>query len=156
MQPTPSPSSPVPSSPLQQQQQKAGDVVRALAKQLHRAATSDSLATALPVLRRILATHTLRGLTLPHLHRQRNIVQRKHLLRTLAIEAGFASWEAYAKALQSMAVDHLDHLDVLRASAGYPNHWFSTRAEAEAFAQGCGGRVVSVGTQAVVLLATGH
>jgi len=134
----------------------AADVVRALAKQLHRAATSDSLATSLPVLRRILATHTLRELSLPHLHRQRSLVQRKHLLRTLAVEAGFASWEAYAQALQGMAVDHLDHLDVLRASAGYPNHWFSTRAQAEAYAQGCGGRVVTVGTQAVVLLATGE
>ncbi len=133
----------------------AADVVRALAKQLHRAATSDSLRVSLPVLRRILATHTLRELSLPQLHRQRAIVQRKHLLRTLAVEAGFDSWERYSQALRDMTVAQLPHLDVLQASAGYPNLWFSTPEEALGHAQVHGGRVMRVGGQAVVLVHQG-
>jgi hypothetical protein len=128
-----------------------------LARQLHRDATSASLRVALPVLRRLLATHTIRDLTLPQLHHQRSMVQRKHLLRMLAVEAGFDSWEAYSQALPTMTVDQLPHLDLLRPTAGYPNLWFSTPAEAHAHVQaqvqahGTAGRVVTVGTQAVVI-----
>lgn len=142
MQPTHSPHLP---------RTQAADLVRALARQLHRAATSDSLRVSLPVLRRILATHTLRGLPLPQLFQQRAMVQRKHLLRTLAIEAGHPSWEHYSRALPGMTAEQLPHLDVLQASAGYPNLWFSSAAQAQAYAQAYGGRVVPVGTQAVVL-----
>lgn len=138
--------SPQPSSP------QAADLVRALARQLHRAATSDSLRVSLPVLRRILATHTLRDLSLPQLHQQRVMVRRKHLLRTLAIEAGHPSWEHYSQALSGMTVEQLPHLDVLQATTGYPNLWFSNREQAQAYAMSHGGRVVPVGTQAVVLM----
>ena len=129
------------------------DLVRALARQLHRDATSASLRAALPVLRRLLATQTLRDLTLPQLHQQRSRVQRKHLLRMLAVEAGFSSWEHYSQALPGMTVEQLTHLELLRPTAGYPNLWFSTLAEAHAHvhAHGNEGRVVQVGTQAVVL-----
>lgn len=137
--------SPQPSSP------QAADLVRALARQLHRAATSDSLRVSLPVLRRILATHTLRDLSLPQLHQQRAMVRRKHLLRTLAIEAGHPSWEHYSQALSGMTVEQLPHLDMLQATTGYPNLWFSNREQAQAYAMSHGGRVVPVGTQAVVL-----
>ncbi len=130
---------------------QAADLVRALARQLHRAATSDSLRVSLPVLRRILATHTLRDLSLPQLFRQRAMVQRKHLLRMLAIEAGHPSWEHYSRALPGMTAEQLPHLDVLQASAGYPNLWFSSPTQALAYAKAHGGRVLPVGTQAVVL-----
>ncbi|HEX5356187.1 MAG TPA: hypothetical protein VFW93_08210 [Aquabacterium sp.] len=141
----PSHHSPQPSSP------QAADLVRALARQLHRAAISDSLRVSLPVLRRILATDTLRDLTLPQLHQQRGMVRRKHLLRTLAIEAGHPSWEHYCQALSGMSVEQLPHLDMLQATTGYPNLWFSTREQAQHYALSHGGRVVPVGTQAVVL-----
>lgn len=121
------------------------------AKRLHQAAISESLATALPVLRRILATGTLAGLSLPQLHRRRDMVQRKHILRMLAIEAGFPSWEAYRPALASMTTTQLPHFDIARAHAGYPNFWFSTFAEAEAHVASHGGRALAVGQQAVVL-----
>lgn len=134
---------------------QAADLVRALARQLHRAATSDSLRVSLPVLRRILATHTLRDLSLPQLHQQRAMVRRKHLLRTLAIEASHPSWEHYSRALSGMTVEQLPHLDVLQASAGYPNLWFSNREQAQTYALSHGGRVVPVGTQAVVLMQHG-
>lgn len=141
----PSHHSPQPSNP------QAADLVRALARQLHRAAISDSLRVSLPVLRRILATDTLRDLTLPQLHQQRGMVRRKHLLRTLAIEAGHPSWEHYSQALPGMSVEQLPHLDMLQATTGYPNLWFSTREQAQRYALSHGGRVVPVGTQAVVL-----
>lgn len=131
---------------------QAADIVRALARQLHRAALSDSLRVSLPVLRRILATGTLRDLTLPQLHQQRGMVRRKHLLRTLAIEAGHSGWEQYSQALAGMSVAQLPHLDVLQPAAGYPNLWFSTQEQAQIYAKSNGGRVVPVGTQAVVLM----
>lgn len=134
---------------------QAADVVRSLAKQLHRAATSDSLRASLPVLRRILASRTLRELSLPQLHRQRAMVQRKHLLRTLAVEAGFDSWEHYSQALRGMTVEQLPHLDVMHGTTGYPNLWFSTHAQAQEHAMAHGGRVMRVGAQAVVLMHPG-
>lgn len=141
-----------PSLSSQPSSTQAADLVRALARQLHRAATSDSLRVSLPVLRRILATHTLRDLSLPQLHQQRAMVRRKHLLRTLAIEAGHPSWEHYSRALSGMTAEQLPHLDVLQATAGYPNLWFSNREQAQTYALSHGGRVVPVGTQAVVLM----
>ncbi|QIL82389.1 hypothetical protein G7047_22495 [Diaphorobacter sp. HDW4A] len=121
------------------------------AKKLHRQATSDSLAMSLPVLRRILQSQTLRGVSLPQLHRRRDIVQRKHVLRMLAVEAGHPGWDDYRRAVASMNAEELAQLDVLASRAGYPNHWFSTFEEAERHAKEHGGRAVRVGAQGVVL-----
>lgn len=127
--------------------------VLGMARRLHKAATSDDLALSLPILRRVLATDTLRGMSLPDLRRERATVQRKHILRTLAVEAGFASWEAYRRALAGMGPTDLEHFDLLRSTAGYPNLWFSTPSQAAAHTALHGGRVVRVGTQAVVIAA---
>lgn len=128
----------------------AAEVVLRIARKLHRAAASPSLATALPVLRRVIASNTLHGLSLPELYRRRDMVQRKHILRTLATEAGFNSWEAYRSVLDHLRADQLEHFDVVGRQAGYPNLWFSTSAEAQAHARKYGGRLVRVGEQAVV------
>lgn len=133
------------------QQHSALDAVRSLAKRLHRAATSESLASSLPVLRRILASHTLNGMSLSQLYRRRAMLQRKHVLRMLAVESGFPAWEDYSHALKAMAEDQLAHFDVHRDKAGHLNLWFSSRAEAEAHAAATGGRVIGVGGQAVLL-----
>ena len=47
------------------------------------------------------------------------------------------------------AVHQLPHLDLLRATAGYPHFWFSTPAQAQAHERG--GRVLHADTQAVIL-----
>lgn len=128
-------------------------VLRA-AKKLHRQATGDSLAQSLPVLRRLLARAVLHDSRLTALHAQRSKVQRKHLLRLLALETGFDSWESYKRALVGAAGGPAPlPLDVLTVSAGYPNHWFSSLQEAQAHAAQHGGQAIAVGTQAVVLRA---
>ncbi len=124
------------------------------AKRLHRAAASESLSLSLPVLRRLLLQQVLQGIALTELRRQRHIVQRKHLLRLLAVEAGFDNWETYRASLATMTVDDLAHFDMVRTQVGYPNHWFSTHEEAQRHVDQHGGRLMRVGQQAVVLLNT--
>ena len=122
------------------------------AKRLHKAAISEQLAPSLPVLRRLLASHVMQGLSLPELRRHRSMVQRKHLLRMLAKEAGFPCWEAYRQALTEMPPDQLAHFEIARQGAGQLNLWFSTMDEAQAHVKDHGGRAMRVGRQAVVLL----
>lgn len=120
------------------------------AKKLHRAAVSTSLATSLPVLRRLLSTQAIHGISLPELSRRRNIVQRKHVLRALAVEAGYSNWEKYRAALTEMKPEALQQFDVLRRMLGYPNLWFSSMAEAEGHVAAHGGQAIRVGQQALV------
>lgn len=127
------------------------DLIRQLAKKLQRAALADELSISLPVLRRLLAAKVLVGISLPQLQRRRNLVQRKHLLQLLALEAGFASWETYRAALVHMAPEQLPHFDLFKRQQGYPNHWFASLEEAQDYAWEHGGRAVAVGGQAVVI-----
>lgn len=130
--------------------ERVSAVLRA-AKRLHRQAAAPSLAQSLPVLRRLLAAQLLQGLTLPQLFEQRALVQRKHVLRMLAQEAGFNHWELYRAALLSDAEQPHLPLEVVAAHAGYPNFWFSNMQQAQAHVRVRGGRAVQVGAQAVVL-----
>lgn len=120
------------------------------AKKLHRAAVSQSLSESLPVLRRLLSAQVIRGLTLPELSRRRGMVRRKHVLRTLAVEAGFSSWEAFRGSPSSVLSESLRRFEVLERKAGYPNLWFSSFEEAERHAAINGGRAIRFGQQAVV------
>lgn len=122
-----------------------------VAKLLHRNAVTDSRAQSLPVLRRLISTQVLEGLSLPQLFEQKAMVQRKHVLQMLAREADFADWAAYRDALSGDAADIHMPLEAVALHAGYPNHWFSTLQQAQAYAAQRGGRIVQVGTQAVVL-----
>ena len=123
-----------------------------VAKRLHRAAVSSSLVESLPVLRRLLAAQVIRGLTLPQLSQRRSLIQRKHLLQTLAIEAGFLNWDAYRGALAEKPNAPPLPFDVHTRAAGYPNLWFSSLADAEAHAARHGGHAVRHGQQAVVFV----
>lgn len=129
----------------------AAQCVLRLAKQLHRTAVEAKPSESLPILRRVLTTETLRGLTLPELYQKRDMVRRKHILRMLAIEAGRRCWEDYRDALETMSIDQLTEFDLVRCQLGYPNLWFASRAQAEAHVAKHGGCIVNVGTQAVVL-----
>lgn len=120
------------------------------AKQLHRTATSGAVSASLPILRRLLAAKVLDGMSLPELHRARQLVRRKHILRTLAIEAGYPAWEQYRSVLTTLRPEQLEHFDILRPSKGYPNLWFSSLDEAQQHVDRHGGQPVRVGRQAVV------
>jgi hypothetical protein len=132
--------------------ESAAELVLRIARHLQRATESDSLAISLPVLRRLLATATLTALSLPELHRNRAIIQRKHVLRMLAVEAGFSCWEDYRHALDDMTPAQLPHFDHLRRDLGYPNLWFSRLEEAQDYAWENNVRAIRVGGQAVVLI----
>ena len=123
------------------------------AKALHRAAVSESLAASLPVLRRLLASQVIRSMSLTELRRCRHRVQRKHVLRVLAIEAGYAGWNEYRAAIAEAQPEALQPFDVLRRTAGYPNLWFSSLKEAEDYAVVQGGHPIRVGRQAVIFAA---
>ncbi|MDR2214175.1 MAG: hypothetical protein LBE21_11210 [Pseudomonadales bacterium] len=128
----------------------AATAVLRAARRLHKEALSAAPSQCLPVLRRVLATGSLRELSLPQLHQKRALVRRKHILRTLAIEAGHASWESYREALTAMRAEDLPHFDLLRGAAAYPNLWFCSLAEAQAYAAVHGGRALAVGKHAVI------
>lgn len=121
------------------------------ARRLHRAATSDSLSNALPVLRRLLAVDAVPARPLPGLFRARQTVQRKHLLQMLAREAGCANWAEYRRVLPLSNVDDLRRYLLATSSIASLKHWFSNEAEALQFAAEQGGQVIRVGQQAVVL-----
>ena len=135
---------------IRQPNEQVINLVLREAKKLHRAAISESLAASLPVLRRLLAEQVINGMSLPALSQGRNMIQRKHVLRMLAVEAGFASWEEYRGVLANMKPEALQQFDVMRRAAGYPNIWFSSVEEAEGHASTHGGRAIRVGQQAVV------
>lgn len=121
------------------------------AKKLHRAAASESLVDSFPIFRRLLKTQVFQELSLPDLRRRRGEVQRKHVLRALAIEAGYSEWKGYRDALVRKDPKASLPFDVLRSHVGYPNHWFASTEEAESYVAVHGGRALRVGQQAVVL-----
>ena len=81
----------------------------------------------------------------------RTQVQRKHRLRTLAVEADHASREAYRPTLNHSAERERDPFAILEHRYAHLHLWFSNKAQALAFPAIHGGKAVSVGTQAVVL-----
>lgn len=121
------------------------------AKRLHRAAKSDFLFSALPVLRRLLSASVLRDTTLPEAFRARDSLQRKHLLRLLAVEAGFSSWETYRPALSSIQPSELDSFIVLERGWAFVHNWFPSEEQAQAQVTQIGGRVLRIGRHAVAL-----
>lgn len=126
-----------------------------VAKSLHRAARSESRLQSLPILRRLISSETFRQISLPELHRRREIIQRKHILQMLALEAGYASWAAYKKGINDKPAEQQLHYSLALRYAGYPNIWFRSFAEAEQYATEHGGQPIAVGQQAVVIPSDG-
>lgn len=121
------------------------------AKRLHRAAQSDSYARSLPILRRLIEQQVFQRMALPELRRSKSLVQRKHILNLLAIEAGFSHWAEFRQALTVLAPEVERHYLLALRHSGYPNHWFSTLAQAEEFAHSHGGYALAYGKQGVVI-----
>ncbi|TAK96956.1 MAG: hypothetical protein EPO09_05170 [Aquabacterium sp.] len=131
-------------------QNSAPHAVLREARRLHRLATRGPISGALPVLRRLQSSQALRVASLPELFRTRGQVQRKHILRTLAVEAGYESWESYRQALNQMSIAQLPHLNLAQQGFGYLNIWFSSLEQAQAYTSKHGGCCLQVGQQAVV------
>ena len=143
-------------SSSQHSPRSGGDLIKPMlrqAKKLHRAAISESKVDSLPVLRRLIASQVLRHLSLPDLYRRRNLVQRKHLLQLLAVEASYESWAEYRRVLSQRHSEAAVHYSLLLQDIGYPNLWFRSLEEAEAYTKQRGGRAVVVGQQALVISA---
>lgn len=121
------------------------------AKILQKASQSSSLSDSLPVLRRLINTNVLRGLSLPELTKKRDIIQRKHLLNMLAIENGSSCWAEFKQKVESSTDGEFLPYSVELRNAGYPVLWFSTESEATAYANDNGGKVVKVEGQAAVV-----
>jgi hypothetical protein len=119
------------------------------AKRLHRAATSDALSEALPVLRRLLAARAVPACPLQALFRDRASLQRKHVLRMLAFEAGHVSWEAYSQSSQDSQSVVLSV--AAQRSTAMLKHWFVGEQQAVQFASAHGGLVTRVGHQGAVV-----
>lgn len=119
------------------------------AKKLHRYTQSDSLTKSLPVLRRLIATHTFREISLKDLHRQKN-VKRKHILHMLAIEAGYKHWAEYKNALTRTDIQANLHYSLSLSDAGHAKLWFASYAEALEYQTQHGGEITRFGNQAVI------
>ncbi|WP_370978451.1 hypothetical protein [Agaribacterium sp. ZY112] len=121
------------------------------AKKLHKSLKSESISVFLPVLRRLIATKTLKNIGLPELCRNKAMVQRKHILQMLAYEMAYDSWAQCRKALSRAQSDQQVHYCLALRRSGYPNHWFSSMHDAELYTREHGGKPVLVGSQAVVV-----
>lgn len=147
-----SPSRSLPSSlPADKPAPTAYQLVLRQARRLHRAANSDQVLFAMPSVRRAHAAGVLPGLALSELYHDRATLKRKHFLRTLAVEAGFADWETFRAQLERMSPDAFEHFKLADEGVAQLNVWFSDEAQAQVHADAHGGRVVRVGKQAVVV-----
>ena len=126
-------------------------LARRMARTLQRAAQKGELVLALPVLRRLLVHEVVPAMPLPELLRQRHVLQRKHFLWLLAVEAGYANWEVYLQGLLKQEPAAVAPLHVKASGAAVLKNWFANEADAQQFAQEHGGEVVAMGGQAVVI-----
>ncbi|MBL8346893.1 MAG: hypothetical protein JNN03_15745 [Rubrivivax sp.] len=139
------------SQPPRARQISSTQLVLREAKRLHRAATTNSPAEALPVLRRLLAASVVTAATLPSLFRARATVQRKHVLQALAREAGYRCWEDYRRELPLLDPEQVRQVASLQRGTSTLKLWFPDEPEAMRFAAEHGGHAVRIGRQAVVL-----
>ncbi|QLG88952.1 hypothetical protein HQ393_12295 [Chitinibacter bivalviorum] len=129
----------------------AVELVLRQAKRCQRLANTGSISAALPILRRLINAGAVAETSLTVLFRQRATLQRKHFLRMLALEAGLSSWELLRPHLLTLGADDLAHFQWRESEAGKLNLWFATPEAAAQYVQDQGGRLVKVGTQALVL-----
>lgn len=125
--------------------------MRRLARRLHRAARSERVSVALPILRRLQAAKVFSEPRLSALFERRQKIQRKHLLRLLAVESGFADWERFCLVLADAPELAFFDADLIERSWMHANLWFASEAEARAHAAVHGGRVRRYGCHSVIL-----
>jgi hypothetical protein len=129
------------------------DYLREHARRLLRLARDGDTSASLPVLRRLLAAGITRDERLAGLNAARASLQLKHLLSMLAVELGYANWEACTLDIDTQPAARIDRY---RLDAGafndFEKNWFANEADALAWQRGNGGYVVRYGEQAVAIL----
>jgi hypothetical protein len=131
--------------------ESAHDFVLKEAKRLHRLAVRGALVFSLPILRRLLRARMFPDLSLPELNKRRDTIRRKHILRMLAIESGFRSWEQFKPAITSVHLLDLPLKKARNIEHSRLHMWFASHDSACRYASAHEGEVVCIGDQAVVL-----
>lgn len=126
------------------------DAMLQLARKLHRAAQKGPISAAMPAIRRAHAAGMFGVEPLQAVYQRRQSLQRKHFLRTLAVEAGFTDWETYLPTLRGQTLDTVAHLAMPYGTTGSLNHWFSSYEQAHAFASRRGRAALSIGKHVMV------
>jgi hypothetical protein len=129
------------------------DFLRRHARRLLRLSQTGDTAASLPVLRRLHAARVTRIETLGALYEARASIQLKHVLNMMAIELGFAGWDACKQVIDSHAPAFIDRY---RFDAGcFNDHekvWFAGVQAAREWQREHGGYIVEYGDQAVAIL----
>jgi hypothetical protein len=131
----------------------SSDYLREHARRLLRAAREGDTSAALPVLRRLHAAQITHEERLADLNASREELQLKHLLAMLAIELGYANWDACKHDIDTQPQARIDRY---RLDAGafndFEKNWFANETEAREWQRENGGYIVRYGEQAVAIL----
>lgn len=128
------------------------DFLRRYARHLLRDVRSDHPSKALPVIRRIHLAKILPIPRLTDLYHARESLQLKHMLRTVAVELGYATWDKCKHDVDHQPPSVLDRFRVdLGAFGDYKQIWFSNKSAAQEWQKEHGGQLVVYGSQAVVM-----
>jgi hypothetical protein len=129
------------------------DYLREHARRLLRLARDGDTSASLPVLRRLFAAKITRDARLADLNDTRASLQLKHVLSMLAVELGYANWDACKADIDLQPASRIDRY---RLDAGafndFEKNWFANEAQALEWQKGNGGYIVRYGEQAVAIL----
>jgi hypothetical protein len=129
------------------------DFLRRYARRLLRAAHAEHSSTALPVLRRIVATQVTPEIPVTALYPLRASLQLKHVLHMLAREIGFPSWETCAREVDAKPSALLDRYRFeLGMFRDFETNWFPDMTIAQDWQREHGGYLIAYGRQAVAIL----
>jgi hypothetical protein len=130
------------------------DFLRRYARNLLRNAHANHPSKSLPVLRRVHAAESYPIPRLTDLYHARLSLRLKHVLHTIAVELGYATWAECKRDVDHQPSALLDRFRVDVGTFGDFNKlWFRDIPSAQAWQAQHGGHVVVYGTQAVVMTA---
>ena len=130
------------------------EFLRRYARRLLRDARSAQPSKILPVMRRIYAAGVFPQRRLSELYHARASLLLKHILRTLAVELGYANWADCKRNVNGQPASVLDRFQLdLGAFGDFHQIWFRNETSARQWRQQHGGHIVVYGEQAVVMAA---
>lgn len=128
------------------------DFLRRYARSMLRSAHSDQPSRALPIVRRVFSAGAMISSRVTELYHARATLQLKHMLRTLAAELGYATWDACKRDIDRRPAEVLDRFRLdLGVFNDHEHIWFADQPSAAAWQREHGGRLLAYGKQAVVM-----